>query len=238
MTNEVIIQDDHQHAIVEYQFSNVLNPEGANEIAKTIKHYATQNELVENIKGKPYPMVEAWQYAGLLLGLFPRVTKVEDLSKGDEIKYRAEVEVINKQTGEVMSSGIAICSNKESKKKYFEEYAICSMAQTRATGKAFRLLMGWMFKLAGFEGTPAEEMEEENTNVKTQGPTVGAITKEYRAFVMEAIKCCYNARDVRRLAAIAQTFMKIDPDAEVIDTCRKQFEMLSDLGKEDEDGKE
>ena len=33
------------------------------------------------------------------------------------------------------------------------------MAQTRAEGKAYRLLLGWLMKAAGFEATPAEEMD-------------------------------------------------------------------------------
>jgi len=32
------------------------------------------------------------------------------------------------------------------------------MAQTRAIGKAYRNVIGWVIKLAGYEGTPSEEM--------------------------------------------------------------------------------
>ena len=53
------------------------------------------------------------------------------------------------------------CSNEEQKKHTFDEYAIESMAQTRAEGKAWRMLLAWMMKAAGFEQTPAEEMEEQ-----------------------------------------------------------------------------
>jgi hypothetical protein len=33
------------------------------------------------------------------------------------------------------------------------------MAQTRAEGKAYRMLLSWLMKAAGFEATPAEEMD-------------------------------------------------------------------------------
>ena len=33
------------------------------------------------------------------------------------------------------------------------------MAQTRATGKAFRIPLGWLMKASGFEATPSEEMD-------------------------------------------------------------------------------
>ncbi len=33
------------------------------------------------------------------------------------------------------------------------------MAQTRAVGKAYRNILAWLMKAAGFEATPAEEMD-------------------------------------------------------------------------------
>ena len=54
---------------------------------------------------------------------------------------------------------MAICTNKEPGKTNFDEYAVASMAQTRAVGKAFRLKIGWLLKIAGYETTPAEEMD-------------------------------------------------------------------------------
>lgn len=231
MPQEIIISEEAQTQVAQYNFERVLAPGGAIELANTIKDYAVSQNLVSNIKGKAYPNVEAWQYAGLLLGLFPRVTKVENLSTDKEYKYRAEVE-IRKASGEVVSTGVGVCSNKEAKKKYFEEYAICSMAQTRATGKAFRLLVGWMFKLADLEATPAEEMEEEDPEVKAKGPSVSALKKEYKAFVAEAVKCCVNATDVRELGKLAPTFLKDEPDAEVIDLFKDQYKKLSNVGGE------
>jgi len=228
MSKEIIINEDQPGELVEYHFSNVLNAEGANKVAKTIKHYTDQNGLLANIKGKSYAQVEAWQYAGLLLGLFPIVVETEDLSSDKEKKYKCVVEIRNAQ-GELKGRGVAVCSDQERTKKHFEEYAVLSMAQTRATGKAFRLMLGWMFKLAGYEATTAEEMDEENPNVKAQGPTVSALTKEYKAFVMEAVRCCVNATDVRDLGKLATTFMKHQPDAEVIDLFRKQFQWLSEI---------
>jgi hypothetical protein len=37
-------------------------------------------------------------------------------------------------------------------------FAIASMAQTRALGKAYRMGLSWIMKMAGFEGTFAEDM--------------------------------------------------------------------------------
>jgi len=213
--------------IQSYSIQDVSNPERVMNLANTIKEYATENNLVETIKSKAYPMVEAWQYAGSLVGLFPMVVEVENISTETEIKYRAIVEVIERATGNVVGRGWAICSNKESRKKYFEEYAVCSMAQTRATGKAFRLLIGWIFKAAGYQPTPAEEMEEYNKTEEIQ--KAGRIMQEYKVFALRALSGCETANDVKELAEIG---VLLKEDAEFIDKTRAIYKNLIHAGRE------
>jgi hypothetical protein len=133
------------------------------------KHIAVQG-LSTNIMGKQYTNVEGWQFAGGLMGYLPRVVKVENISVGNEKKWRADVELIRIKDDKVMGTGSAICSNLENKKKTFDEYAIMSMAQTRAIGKAYRNLIGWVMKMAGYEATPSEEIIKmgEQTETKYQ----------------------------------------------------------------------
>lgn len=130
----------------------------AQELTKFIK----ENKLTANIAGKDYVMVEGWEFAGSQLGLGNVVVSVENQSKEKEIKYMAKVNVIHLTTGNMVSSGFAICSNLESSKKRFDEYAILSMAQTRAIGKAYRNTLAWLIKAAGFEPTPAEEIDKDD----------------------------------------------------------------------------
>lgn len=125
-------------------------------MATILKNHIVKNKLYAEIAGKNYVMVEGWQFAGGLMGLFPKVAKIEDLGGG---KWLAKVEIIDRRDGAVISVGFALCSKAEMKKKTFDEYAILSMAQTRAIGKAYRNLLGWVMKLAGYEGTPAEEIK-------------------------------------------------------------------------------
>ena len=129
------------------------------QLASELQRFVKEQKLTVNIKGKNYPLVESWQWAGSQLGLYPYLIQVTNLSTEKEVKYLAEVEVRRFGTNEPVSKGIAICSNKEANKRMWDEYAILSMAQTRATGKAFRNLLSWLMKAAGFEATPAEEMD-------------------------------------------------------------------------------
>ncbi len=132
-------------------------PSQMTQMAKILKDHIVKNNLYAAIKEKNYVMVEGWQFAGGLMGLFPRIVKVESIGKD---KWLAQAEIVNQKTQAVISTGFAICSKEESKKASFDEYAILSMAQTRAIGKAFRNLLGWVMKLAGYEATPAEEMKK------------------------------------------------------------------------------
>lgn len=133
----------------------------SNELAKLIK----EKNLSTTIQRKEYVNVSGWQFAGSALGLMPIITEVTDLTrrgndpKQVEFKYLAKCEVRKITTGEVVSTGIAICSSFERTKASFDEYAILSMAQTRAIGKAYRNLLAWLMNAAGFEATPAEEMD-------------------------------------------------------------------------------
>lgn len=132
---------------------------------RQLADFAKANNLSVDIAGKQYMQVEGWQFVGTLNGLTDivkscfRITEAEQLQP-NEIKYRAEVEIIN-QNGTVISRGIAYASNKEKKKTSFEEYAVASMAQTRAIGKAYRNFLAWIIKMAGYEPTPVEEIDRD-----------------------------------------------------------------------------
>jgi len=156
-----------------YRLSKPLQMVG---MAKVLKNHIVHQELYTNISGKNYAHVEGWQFAGGLLGMFPRVVTVENLSTGSETKWKADVEIVNLKTGEIVSRGFAVCSNKESKKKSFDEYAVLSMAQTRAIGKAYRNCIGWVMKLAGYETTPSEEMPKPETTMRA--PTANTPVEE------------------------------------------------------------
>jgi hypothetical protein len=54
------------------------------------------------------------------------------------------------------------------------------MAQTRAIGKAYRNLIGWVMKMTGYESTPAEEMKVAPAEPKKAKPTLEATVSGIR----------------------------------------------------------
>jgi len=144
---------------------DLINSDSMLSLSKDLAKLIKEKGLSSNIQGKQFVNVEGWQFAGASLGLMPIITETTDLTRRGtepgqlEIKYMAKCEVRNINTGQLVATGVALCSNFEHSKKRFDEYAILSMAQTRAIGKAYRNLLAWLMKAAGFEATPAEEMD-------------------------------------------------------------------------------
>jgi chemotaxis protein histidine kinase CheA len=152
------------------------------DLAKFIK----ENRLYQNIQGKEYVNVEGWQYAGSRLGILPVVDHVVNISTNDEIKYQAKVNLLDLRSQQVVGAGFAICSNKEQGKKYYQEFAIASMAQTRAIGKAYRNILAWIIRAAGYEPTPAEEMDYSGNDSAKSEQRPAAVQEEKKSTMKAA----------------------------------------------------
>ena len=163
---------------------DLINSDSMLNLSKDLAKLIKEKGLSSNIQGKQFVNVEGWQFAGASLGLMPIITETTDLTRRGtepgqvEIKYMAKCEVRNINTGQLVATGVAICSNFEHSKKRFDEYAILSMAQTRAIGKAYRNLLAWLMKAAGFEATPAEEMDFAAEAPKKPSQTVQEVVAE------------------------------------------------------------
>lgn len=141
------------------------------QMTDVVSHVAQQidnDRFISNIQGKKYPKVEWWTTVGASLGLFPVVKYSRRLDREEHIVYEARVEVMN--NGRVVTSGEAICSSQERNWSSRDEYAIKSMAITRATGKAYRTGLSMIAVMAGLEGTPAEEMPDNTPAQRTSAP--------------------------------------------------------------------
>jgi len=126
-------------------------------------------QFVSVIQGRKYPRVEWWTTVGAGLGLFPQEEECVRLEREEETAYRATVGVYRGE--QRVSRGSAICSSKERTWKNRDEYAVRSMALTRATGKAYRMAFSFLAVMAGLEPTPAEEIPEEKPGQVDPLPT-------------------------------------------------------------------
>lgn len=83
----------------------------------------------------------------------------------DYYNYRCGCEILNSVTDIRVGSGFGVCSNIEIAKVSFDEFAVISMSQTRAIGRAFKNVIGFIMKSAGYSPTPMEEMDGVNKTV-------------------------------------------------------------------------
>ena len=156
-------------------------------LATDLANFIKENKLTTSVQGKDYVNVEGWQYAGSRLGIVPIVEHVVNMSNEQELKYQAKVTLFDLRSQQTVGAGFAVCSNKESGKKFYQEFAIMSMAQTRAIGKAYRNCLAWIIRAAGYEPTPAEEMDYGNNTPEAKAPEpVYAAPQPAPAVVAEA----------------------------------------------------
>lgn len=170
-------------ALVKYGLGSLQADSGldviiqATKIAKELARIIEQCHLTTDIKGKRFVRVEGWNTLGAMMGVMPRELSVAELPDGD---IEAVVELVRTSDGVVIGRGSALLGTDESSWASRPRFARRSMAVTRATGKAFRISMSWIMALAGYEVTPAEEMEGaiEGTYVQQVPPPPSAKAKE------------------------------------------------------------
>lgn len=134
--------------------------ERAARVADALKGVIDQRKLFKRIGNKDHVLVEGWATCGAMLGLtaatvWSRAIGEPSSEKGHDWEARVEVRTLD---GRVIGAAEAMCTRKEQTWKSRDDYALRSMAQTRATSKALRGPLGFIVTLAGYSATPAEEM--------------------------------------------------------------------------------
>jgi len=109
-------------------------------------------KLYTVIKNKKYVWFEGWSIVGGMMGVVPVEDYVKDIPRG----YEAKIKLIRVRDGGMVGAASSICT-RDGQWEKADEYAVRSMAITRAASKAYRLTYGWIIKLAGFDPTPVEE---------------------------------------------------------------------------------
>ena len=121
-----------------------------------------KRRLYTTIGPKKHVNVEGWQTLGALNGLQAFTERVEVTRTEDGfIEALAIVSARRVDDGIAVAQVEGFCSTREARWKGRDEYAVRSMAQTRATSKVFRQAMAWIMVLAGYEATPQEETPAE-----------------------------------------------------------------------------
>jgi hypothetical protein len=153
----------------------LVNPEAtlenATRVATVLAGALQKANLYTPIQGKRHVNAEGWTLLAQLTGHSPTIAWTRRTDDG----WEARCEVLD-GNGLVVSAAEAQALRTENAKWTREDYAVRSMAQTRATSKALKLRLGFIVSLAGFASTPAEEMptDERRRAPEPEGPPSGA----------------------------------------------------------------
>jgi hypothetical protein len=129
--------------------------EKASHQASLLRDVVEKCKLVSTISGRKYVKVEGWCTLAKFQNARPKIEAVESREDGSYLAWASIVD----GNGDVICRAAAECGRDEPTWMSRPAFARSSMAQTRATGKACRIAYAWIMAMAGYETTPAEEMD-------------------------------------------------------------------------------
>jgi len=143
--------------------------EKAAEQARFLMDIVEKTKCYQDISGKKYLQVEAWETIGAFNRVYAQTSDITPILQQQEtVGYEAEVELC--RDGVVIGRAIMpcyfsepACRGKEGDSKH---KAAMSAAQTFATSKAYRMNFSYVAILAGFQPLPAEELPDD---IRRQG---------------------------------------------------------------------
>lgn len=162
---EVIVQDQ------EIILSPAEVVENATAQARLLMNIVNQTKCYQEISGKKYLQVEAWETIGAFNRTHAETKEITPIIKEDEvIGYAAHVQLW--KDGIIVGGAIMPCYFTENcckgKTGEAKHKACMSAAQTFATSKAYRMNFSYVAILAGFQPTPAEEITEDFATDQTE----------------------------------------------------------------------
>jgi hypothetical protein len=131
--------------------------------ADILKRALREQGMIQRVGDRDHIKIEGWQTVGILRGVtaIPIWTRpIEPRSEEGHWGWECRVEA-HSLSGQILGAGEAMVTRHEKRWASAEDYALRSMAQTRAQSKALKSVFAFVVTLAGYSPTPAEEMGEE-----------------------------------------------------------------------------
>ena len=171
--NEIVVVDQEPKPVqirdadilnMDYSFDDKI--EVATKVAASLKNVIQSQDLAVKIGPSEYVTAEGWEVLGTMLGCTPYVEEVVEITPDKSPKFMYKATVSIRQGDTILSRASAMAERNNMQK---DRPSVYSMAQTRALGKAYRMALSWIVKMADYEPTPAEEMPRYKEPIKTNG---------------------------------------------------------------------
>jgi hypothetical protein len=163
VTSAELVEYDHPASLTLFRTDEPAEVvRAATKVADALASVVEDKRLFKQISGKKHVLVEGWTLLGSMLGVFPVLDGDPVEVEVNGVKgWRATVKAV-RGDGSVVGRASALCLRSEANWKNRDEYAVMSMAQTRATSKALRQPLGFVMTLAGYAATPEAEMPRDD----------------------------------------------------------------------------
>jgi hypothetical protein len=122
------------------------------------------------IQGRNYLTVQGAQAIASSLGYTSGTASLRHVEPTESVAGYWEATCTVLLNGVIVGSGIGSVFDDERPWNTRPQFARQMMAQTRATGRALKGVMGWAFAALDYEGSIAEEMPEEATRMPQEAP--------------------------------------------------------------------
>lgn len=153
-----------------------LDMDRAREASVPLALLIKECDLSVKISNREYVRVEGWiallgtQHVSAIVESVEAFSLPACLEGHGICGYESRVVLIRDDDQVQVGAGVAECSFHERTWRDRDGFAVKSMAQTRALGKAARMKYGFIMRMAGFEATPEEEI---TPDAKNTGPPRG-----------------------------------------------------------------
>jgi hypothetical protein len=176
------VQKEEPKELMVVDMDVVSNPQktmdNAVRVAKLLDDIVSKskNKSIIVVNKQRYLMFPAWQTIAQFYGFIVQTDWTKRLEKdGKFLGYEAKALLINVRTGQTYPGAEAMCLASENNWYGKPEFTLRSMAQTRACSKTLSNMLRGVATLAGYEGTPGEEIADavvtenkEETPAKTE----------------------------------------------------------------------
>lgn len=175
-------------------------------VSDALARVVRDRKLFARISGKEHVLVGGWTLLGSMLGVFPVTVWSRPVEDGWEARVEART-----LDGRIVGAAESECLRSERHWAKADDYAIRSMAQTRATAKALRMPLGFVMELAGFDATPADEMPTDDSRRAGRAPTTSKIPPQVQP----------TAEQTQELLTLLRSLKQIEPDVDWATHCRE-----------------
>jgi hypothetical protein len=179
-------------------------------VADALERVIREKDLIARIRQNEHVLVEGWTLLGSMLGVFPVLVWTRPLEDGWEARVEART-----LDGRIVGAAESECLRSESRWAKSDDYAVRSMAATRATSKALRQPLGFVMTMAGFETTPADEVSADDPEPKSTGSPVAPAEP--------------SGEQVTEIRQLIDRLAKLEPDTDWIAHSREIARVPGDM---------